>query len=340
MQEKTVDQLIQELIDNQTNHQNESNVHPEFILTNFDEPIPDVSFNPFPERISFDAFRNINEDDVKSDYSALSQALSPGGSLLANGDLLSSTGFNSSMSTGLNSSMNDSPRSGAVLGNNPNQVGASTPFLTVPTQSSFSRNRSPSICTNHSFSSSLNIDGLEIGDNYGERSPFPGAEVVQVPSPWIQVINSPSQSILSDISPLENPENLDCSFNHPSDQISFLNIEEYIAKNNFSFDLGLTGLSSTYNIPTEEMGSMFRMESTETIDSSAKDPFGFTLTNENATVNTIFNGNESSLNCLSQKLEEPFPTSVPSGKFWKLVKQNGHTLYQCPFDDCGKSKWF
>ena len=111
--------------------------------------------------------------------------------------------------------------------------------------------------------------------------------------------------------------------------------------------MGLTGLASGgYEMyadqPTEEMtrmGAMSTMGSTDSL---------LTSHNEHPTQNKELN----SLNMTSSSADytskppshaaaankskdAPFPTSVPSGKFWKVVKQNGHTLYQCPFDDCG-----
>ena len=31
---------------------------------------------------------------------------------------------------------------------------------------------------------------------------------------------------------------------------------------------------------------------------------------------------------------------MPEGRFWKTIKSDTKTLYQCPFEDCGKSKIF
>lgn len=35
--------------------------------------------------------------------------------------------------------------------------------------------------------------------------------------------------------------------------------------------------------------------------------------------------------------EEDFPTTVPNGRFWNVVKANGKTLYQCPIPHCEKT---
>lgn len=34
------------------------------------------------------------------------------------------------------------------------------------------------------------------------------------------------------------------------------------------------------------------------------------------------------------------PSTIPDGRFWKVVKVNQKVLYQCPYDDCEKSKSF
>jgi hypothetical protein len=181
---------------------------PSFVISNFDEPIPDVLFNPFPSNLTSEKNAFYRDDDAFSEYSAISGnvVFSPG-SLLANGDLLSNIGGNISDKSAASAPNNKASHGAAppaLLINN----GTAPSFLTVPTAQSFSRNRSPSISSNTSYSS-MNLDGLELGDNYGETSIFPGARVVQVPSPWIRAINSPTQSIISDLSPLDTPEPLD-----------------------------------------------------------------------------------------------------------------------------------
>ena len=171
--------------------------------------------------------------------------------------------------------------------------------LTIPAP----RSRSNSI---HSIASSLysanNDDYSDLGSDYGAKSPFPGATIVQIPSPWIRTINSPSQTSLHDFSSQHgspNPAMLDNQLREPShyeiQQLDFLDF---------------------YNQQYNEPQSPFQGLGATSVSS----PDVLQIPNSN-----------------SQQSSFEVPTHLPSGKFWNTVKQNDQTLYQCPWQNCSKS---
>lgn len=192
----------------------------------------------------------------------------------------------------------------------------STPFLSVPGPSQ--RGRSPSITSNYSYSS-VGIDSIEINSDWGEIQPFPGAQIVNVPPNWIGTINSPTNSVLSDSqSPLMafgQERNLENAFEPKAEQ--YLDFNDFLQNHN-------SGYNSSEMVHGETMqGNELQMKHAPSLDS----------------IYTLNNNQEPGNEAASKKGEDPYrPTTVPDGRFWKVVKNNGQTLYQCPYPDCEKSK--
>ena len=185
--------------------------------------------------------------------------------------------------------------------------------LTIPQV----RTRSNSIASSHhSF-----IDDCfsDMGSDYGAMSPFPGATVVQIPSPWIREINSPSQLSLNEpmasLSP--NSPYIDNNLNSPH--------SPYNDNPNFGgslpqIDIQHLDFLDFYNQQYGENASSpsFNLQSSESMP--------------HLTV--------PSANLPAQKpavAKTSSGATLPSGKFWNTVKQNDQTLYQCPWPNCSKS---
>jgi hypothetical protein len=204
---------------------------------------------------------------------------------------------------------------------------SSTSFLSVP---GLQRNRSASITSNNSFSST-GLDGLEIGSDWGEIQPFPDAHIVNVPPNWIGAINSPTNSILSDCpspsSAYGRGQSLDSTFKPQAEQ--FLDFKDFYQKHQPVYNHSI--LESRGNSPNLEY-----VADTNIIR-------GMSHTPSSDSFNTLKNFQEISPVTPEREYigeEDPYrPTTVPDGRFWNVVKDNGQTLYQCPFPSCGKSKF-
>ncbi|KAJ3300943.1 hypothetical protein HDV03_001580 [Kappamyces sp. JEL0829] len=266
---------------------------PGLVVTNFDETIPDALGNPFPPQLNVGSQWQLREEDVHSEYSALSNQ--------GQTEYLNPTN-----SQGLSVQVPASP--------------ISPSFLSVP-GGSYGRNRSASIASNSSSLGSFGFDGLELNENYGAVSPFPGAQIVQVPSPWIQTINSPTNSVLSDISynsgfARQGAQGGDSSLESlfdpldPSNQVSYIDFGDFVQQNAYANNV-------------QQMMSASLNNSTDTFFLDDPASKGFDFASE---------GNEA---------EQKPASTVPDGKFWNVVKVNGQTLYQCPFQTseglCGKT---
>ena len=191
--------------------------------------------------------------------------------------------------------------------------------LTIPPP----RSRSNSIASSHHSYNAVDDCLSDFGSDYGAMSPFPGSTVVQIPSPWIREINSPSQlSINEPMSSLSQaggsphspyPENGNFGGNIPQIDIQHLDFldfynQQYGEMPPASPSFGNINLNSS--LSTESMSQMKSPEQTLPI------PPSFPQAHSTMT------------------------TTLPSGKFWNTVKQNDQTLYQCPWPACNKSYYF
>ncbi|KAI8899142.1 hypothetical protein BC833DRAFT_586986 [Globomyces pollinis-pini] len=311
------DNLLNEFLDpsqlplNQLNHelqfnnQNNFNNNPEFLVTNHDSD-----------------FNNINhfipDDDNKSDIS---------NHTLSNQDLFIST--------------------------SPNRFNG---FLDVP--SGFgNRSRSGSLASSVGFENFSVTDGSD----YGEIAPFPGSLVVQVPSPWIHGIPSPnvSPSISPAVSPMI-PLGPDF-FQLPPHQSLSTYLENSDGVGHVDFNEFMHAALSETPLPMEPWN--FNNSANGSLDPSESINFSHSVNNQvnsgiygspgnqsnsGAYGSPNFNQSSVSINISESKqdtsessksaaLSTSPPTTVPDGRFWKVIKNNGQTLYQCPYPECTKT---
>lgn len=369
----------------------------EIVITDFDAPVPDAN-DGFPETLFTDwnSQRDNDREDavsVFSEYSLISnnhQHAAPFPSIdKQNGGFLGSNQNNGLFNDQNNSLFNDSQVDGLLSGqqqqglfsnqdndgllngqlNNQNNnalfANQSNPqtglFLEVPS-GNFGRRRSPSIGSSN---------GLSLDINYGALSPFPGATVVQVPSPWIQTIHSPAHSTISEWSPLDNtatfeyPQKRERS-NSVASAISFVDFNDFLASHNYFSNsmennaespmMNSTGSLESINSQAGDL-PLFELVKPNPSSSNNEEPL-FVLHDEHTDetvkdklgvpkIEVEANSKKSSpidkKGKISTKEILPHPSvknTVPDGKFWNVVKKDGHTLYQCPFDDCLKSMYF
>jgi uncharacterized Zn-finger protein len=172
-------------------------------------------------------------------------------------------------------------------------------FLLVP--GNYNRTRSPSL------SSVASVDWSE----YGLTAPFPGANVIQnIPSPWINAIASPAVSVMSDI-PIISPNepSIESLFQEDDQPVNYVDFNSFLMDNSFG-----------YQNDNDGGFNMASMNSTDTLADASEMQFF-----EPESFSVVRKGDSS------------FHTTVPTGKFWNVVKVNNQNMYQCPYQDCGKT---
>jgi hypothetical protein len=244
-------------------------------------------------------------------------------------------------------------------------------------------------------------------DTFGEVLPFNGSTVVQIPSPWIRQIGSPSGSNRSrsgsisvrhdeaadDIKQVshidfadffQNQQNLNQYSDYPASNAGSTSIYQhplppspnpyaqqssiyqhapsplpmslspnpysdsfYLQSPNITTNLNQTSLLSPgiYS-PNLQSPKPFYQQSHNSNSGSniyqhsanSTQPENL-MYQSNLQPNTLLNQLDSSdlFGDNSQSLQELDKLTIPDGKFWKVFKDNGQTLYQCPWPQCEKS---
>jgi hypothetical protein len=189
--------------------------------------------------------------------------------------------------------------------------------------------------------------GSDYGSNFGAVSPFPGAQIVQIPSPYIRAIHSPGLS--PSLSPLPSPSvdnfNLDPSGNLG---ITYTPFDDYLQRL----------LTTNSEVVTQSPQDVFIQQASEISGLSQSPQTSFLQ--QQMELQNVFQGQQqanlyglspntnihlptpnltpsTSFENLNPKKEEKIDTQVPDGKFWNLIKKDGQTLYQCPWEGCEKS---
>lgn len=264
--------------------------------------------------------------------------------------------------------------------------------LAVPIQGN--RSRSGSLVSMANSVGSGNFDTItecsDWGDSFGELLPFNGSTVVQVPSPWIRKIGSPSGSIHSRSGSV-------CAVNEdsPEDnkQVSYINFEDFfqnqnqpstsstsiyqnslatspipylnhttlypqatspslmpLSPNPYSDSVhqlnlqspGLSGLADSsllspglYSPNLQNPNYFSQQSSISNSDSNIYQHSAFLYPQPENTLqpyagNDLFADN-------SEITADPIKLTIPDGRFWNVLKDNGQTLYQCPWPECKKS---
>ncbi|KAJ3324792.1 hypothetical protein HDV06_006100 [Boothiomyces sp. JEL0866] len=193
---------------------------------------------------------------------------------------------------------------GMTMGLQPN---VQNDFLSVP--GPYVRSRSGSIASNGSIGSYNNDMYLsDAGSDYGEVAPFPGSLVVQVPSPWIQAIHSPLHS--------PTPSMVsDNGYDNSGSLNDFLSSNNFDQNNSVQYqDFDLFQQNALANSDYSNM----QYQNNQTLNFPVAQPL-------------------DDLPMESLENEQGPKSTIPDGRFWKVIKNNGQTLYQCPYPDCEKT---
>jgi hypothetical protein len=187
--------------------------------------------------------------------------------------------------------------------------------------------------------------GSDYGSNFGAVSPFPGAQIVQIPSPYIRAIHSPGLSPA--ISPLPSPSvdnfNLDPSGNLG---ITYTPFDDYLQRLLTNNEVAAQSPQDVFLQQSVEMSSLSQSPQTSFLQQQMElqsvfqgqhqtNLYGLSpnTINHMPTPNLTPSASQENLQTKQEKID----TQVPDGKFWNLIKKDGQTLYQCPWDGCEKS---
>lgn len=204
-------------------------------------------------------------------------------------------------------------------------------LLTVP----HFRQRSPSIASSTSSkfidTTSINDSWSEYGSDIDELSPFPGSTVVQVPSPWIRAINSPLTSPTHSVFSDSAFQNFNLNSSEPVNYISFHSFQE---QNQYPLSMGV---EHTLNPPHSPLrNDAYQPPFLQANYQGQQQPY-IGDTNEFFRTSDLVDPQLSHTPQIELDSNGQPKLTVPDGRFWNVVKQNGTTLYQCPWDACGKS---